>query len=132
MPLLVGHDEAVAGWVAANLGITIAPPYTALGVTNDAGTLIGGAVFHGRSCGNIDVTIYGPRAMTRSAIRAAMAYVFVQLGCTRLTARCRRSNRAMVRLLPRLGFKHEGVQRGYYWGEDAMMWGMLKTECRWL
>lgn len=135
MPLVTGHDGAVADWVAARLGIAIAPPYVALGVLNDTGTLIGGAVFSGRSGANIDVTIYGPGAMTRPALRAGFAYVFGQLRCERLTARCKRSNVAMRRLMERLGFTYEGTQRRY-WGpersDDAMLYGMTRDECRWL
>jgi RimJ/RimL family protein N-acetyltransferase len=135
MPILTGHDASVANWVAAHLGITIAPPYTALGVLDAAGAAIGGAVFSGYSGANIDITIYGPRALTRPAIRATFRYVFGQLRCARLTARCKRSNVAMRRLLERLGFRHEGTQRRY-WGEgrenDALLYGMTKDECRWI
>lgn len=135
MPLLLGHDASVANWVAARLGIAIAPPYVALGVLDGAGTLIGGAVFSGFSGANIDVTIYGPRAMTRQAMRAGFAYVFGQLRCERLTARCKRSNAQMRRLMERLGFVHEGTQRRY-WGagreNDAIVYGMTRDDCRWL
>ena len=135
MPLLAGHDEAVAEWVATNLGVTIAPPYVSLGVLGADGVLIGGAVFSGYSGANIDVTIYGPRAMTRAAMRAGFGYVFGQLRCERLTARCKRSNASMRRLIDRLGFKYEGAQRRY-WGpdrnDDAMVYGMTRDECRWL
>ena len=135
MTVLTGHDDAVAQWVAANLGVTIAPPYVALGVLDAAGVLIGGAVFSGYSGANIDVTIYGPRAMTREALRAGFAYVFSQLRCERLTARCKRSNAVMRRLMDRLGFRYEGTQRRY-WGSDrnsdAMVYGMTREECRWI
>lgn len=134
MPLLTGHDAAIADWVAARLGVTIAPPYVAMGVLDADGTLIGGAVFSGKGGANIDVTIYGPRAMTREALRAGFAYVFGQLRCERLTARCKRTNVAMRRLMERLGFAYEGTQRRY-WGEgrenDAMLYGMTRDECRW-
>lgn len=135
MSLLIGHDAAVADWVAANLGITIAPPYAAIGVLDDGGRLAGGAVFTGWDGANIDVTVYGPRAVSRAALRAAFAYVFVQLRCQRLTARCRRSNVVSRRFMERLGFKHEGTQRRY-WGptrdHDAMLYGMTRDECRWI
>jgi RimJ/RimL family protein N-acetyltransferase len=135
MPILTGHDDAVAQWVAGNLGVTIAPPYVSLGVLGADSVLIGGAVFSGYSGANIDVTIYGPRAMTRAAMRASFGYVFGQLRCERLTARCKRSNASMRRLMDRLGFKHEGTQRRY-WGpdrnDDAMVYGMTRDECRWL
>lgn len=135
MPLITGHDDAVANWVAVRLGITIAPPYTALGVLDGAGTLIGGAVFHGHCGASIDVTIYAPRALTRGALRATCQYVFGQLRCERLGAYCKRSNAGMRALMERLGFRLEGVARRY-WGagrdNDAMIYGMLRTECLWL
>jgi RimJ/RimL family protein N-acetyltransferase len=135
MPLLTGHDDAVANWVAAGLGITIAPPYTAIGVIDASGRLIGGAVFTAWDGANIDVTVYGPRAMTRGALRAGCRYAFGQLRCERITARCKRTNKAMRDLMERLGFVHEGTQRRF-WGagreNDAMLYGMLKNDCRWL
>lgn len=135
MPLLTGHDQAVATWVAAHLGIPIAPPYVALGVIDASGTLIGGAVFHGHCGASIDVTIYGPGALTRGALRATCQYVFGQLRCERLGAFCRRTNVPTRKLVERLGFRLEGVARSY-WEEgragDAMIYGMLKAECRWL
>lgn len=135
MPLLTGHDAAVTNWVAARLGISIAPPYTALGVLDVAGTLIGGAVFSGYSGANIDVTIYGQGAASKPVLAAGFRYVFGQLRCERLTARCKRSNAAMRKHMDFLGFKHEGTQRRY-WGptrnDDALLFGMTRDECRWI
>lgn len=135
MQILFGHDVEVAQWVGDRLGTVIVPPYTALGVVDGTGTLRGGAVFGDFTGSNIEVTVYGPGAMQRGVVRAVLHYAFVQLGCLRITARTRRDNRPMRDLLPRLGFRWEGLARRFYGpsrAEDACLYGMLRSDCRWI
>lgn len=133
--IVYGQDADVAAWVGKRLDTVFSPPYTALGVTARDGRLIGGMVFNDYNGSNIEVTAYGPGAIDRESIRAMFAYAFVQLGCLRLTARTRRSNHSMRELLTRLGFKHEGIQQGY-WGRskanDCFLYGLTRTKCKWI
>ena len=52
--------------------------------------------------------------MQRGIIRGVYHYVFIQCGANRLTAKPRRSNVVLRRLLPRLGFQFETVMKKYY------------------
>jgi RimJ/RimL family protein N-acetyltransferase len=65
-----------------------------------------------------------------------MDYAFVQLGCCRLTARTRRSNKPMRRMLPKMGFMYEGTMRRFYGptrADDAFCYGMYPANAiRWL
>jgi len=133
--IVYGHDAAVAEWMGGRLDTVFAPPYVALGVTNSEGRLVGGLLFNDYNGQNIEVTAYGPGAVTKESVGAMFNYAFVQLGCWRLTARTRRSNHTMRELLTRLGFKHEGIQQGY-WGRskanDCFLYGMTRQNCKWI
>jgi hypothetical protein len=112
--LVFGQDELVANWVGINLGLTIHKPYTAIGGTTDGQSLAIGAVFNQWNGSNIEITLYGPGALRRGAIRGIYHYVFVQLGAQRLSATTRRSNKLMCRKLSKLGFECEGVGKRFF------------------
>lgn len=132
MRIVTGHDKAVADWMGANMGVQFAQPYTAIGVVNADGTLIGGAVFNCFMGTDIEVSVYGcGGAFSRSALRFGFEYIFGQLKCDRATARVDRDNHVMRQLMRRLGFKREGLQRGRY-DRGRVLYGMLRDECRWL
>jgi hypothetical protein len=134
--VIADRHEAIALWVGDKLGIRFAPPLQAIGFAADNGWLRGGAVFTGFNGCNIDITIAGHGCMTRSNLQTVYTYVFGQLGCERMTARVRRSNLPMRRLLethPWLGFRQEGMQRRY-WGptehDDVIVYGVLRSDFR--
>jgi hypothetical protein len=112
--LVFGEDELVANWVGVNLGLTIVPPYTAIGGTLDGQSLVIGAVFNKWNGSNIEITLYGPGALRRGAIRAIYHYTFAQLGAQRVSATTRRSNKLMCRKLHKLSFEFEGVAKRFY------------------
>lgn len=114
MNLVFGEDRLVADWVGINLGLEIVPPYTAIGGTTDGDALCIGAVFNNWNKSNLDITLYGPGAIRRTAIRAIYHYVFNQLGAQRLTALTRRSNTLMRKKLHKLSFKYEGISERYF------------------
>lgn len=123
MRLVFGHDDDVADFVSQSLGIVIYPPFTAIGFAKASG-LVGGAVFNGFNGSNIEVTMYAPRGMLRGVLRALAHYTFVQLRCNRVTARTKRSNKPVQRMLTRGGFAFEGVMKRYF-GPDRMDDAML-------
>lgn len=112
-------------------------PYSsaeALGVVRD-GELIGGAVFHNWQGHDIQVSIAfdDPRWMRRRILRRLFAYPFVTLGCTRLTALTAADAGHVRRLLEGLGFTLEGRHpRGLGPDTDAVSYGLLSDDCRWL
>lgn len=136
MIVVYGEDAFVAEWAGGHLGKPFDPPFTAIGFSKDGATLSGAAVFNGWNGSNIDVTIYGPGCLSRESIRAVYEYVFGQIGAQRLTARTKRSNKRMQRLLPRLGFVHECVARRWYGPEranDAIVAALFREAAlRWL
>lgn len=136
MRILLGHDRAVAEWAAKKMDATFHAPLTAIGFLRDDGTLSGAAIFNGWNRSNIDVTCYGPGCMTRQTIGAVYRYAFDQLGANRVTARTARSNKRMQRLLPRIGFRWEGIAPRYYGAEranDAIVYRLFREDAeKWL
>lgn len=97
-------------------------------------TLIAGVAYTNRRDHEIHGHIFAdPGSLTRGFIRAMFHYPFYQLGVRRITACARVSNHQSRKFLHRVGFALEGMQRsGYQDGEDKMLFGMLREECRWL
>ena len=134
MKLLVGWDKAVARWVGERLGLEDFGQYTAIGIVDDQ-SIIGGAVFNNYRHPNIEVTFATstPRWCSRSILRGIFAYPFLQLKCSRLTAVTEAKNQSVRTFLLHLGFREEGqMRRAFPNGEDAVIHGMLREECRWL
>ena len=133
MELLFGQDEAVAEWASARLGTSIVRPYVAIGVW-DGSKLRAAMVFNDFTGANIEITVASdPAGSTRAAVRQAFAYPFRQAGCRRLTMRTRADHAVMLDIAGRLGFRREGVLREFYDdGCDAVVFGLLRSECRWI
>lgn len=73
-----------------------------------------------------------PRWATRSILKAAFGYPFVQLPCVRLTAYTGKNMPHVRQFLERLGFQQEGIVRRGFADDDAVIYGMLKEECKWI
>ena len=113
MKLVFGEDEAIAAYVGAALGIDIHPPCTAIGFEHPVKGIVGGAVFNCYNGSNIELTMVLPK-VSRGIIRALAHYAFIQLKVTRVTARTKRSNARVRRILPKLGFAFEFPQVRYF------------------
>jgi hypothetical protein len=131
-----GRDDEVARWAAFNLKQVISPPYVAIGFTRDGTHWHGAAVFNEWNFSNIEITIYGPGCLSPGSIGCAYRYVFNQIKANRLTARTRRSNSLMRRLLPRLGFTYETTLKRYYGPDrkdDAFLFALFPEQAvKWM
>lgn len=140
--IVYGADDAVAEWVS--LGLTGRKDSfklsKALGVLCD-GQLVAGIVFNNYQEKNdssplsIEMTIYSvdKRWCTRHNLRKIFAYPFAQLRLERVQAVCSAHNEGVIMFLKKIGFMQEGRHRmAYFDGGDALSFGMLKHECRWL
>jgi len=128
------HDE-ILDMVEQGLGIELHPPYIPFGMFRD-GELIGGVIFNEYNGANIEVTVYAPTGMKRGCIRDVMLYVFKDLKCTRLTARTKKSNAPVKKMLRGLGFVYEGTMLRYYGagpGDSALFYRLDPENAeRWL
>lgn len=135
--ILIGADTMIAEMVAGRIPHMNGRSFgvcTALGVVRN-GVLLGGVVYHAYVVHDVQVSI----AMERSGwalpgtLRALFDYPFNQLGVRRMTAIVGRKNKKSRRLVEGLGFKLEGVHpKGADGIEDAMSYGLLKENCKWI
>lgn len=59
-------------------------------------------------------------------------YPFSQMGCKRVTAIVKKKHKKYINFYKKLGFEQEGVLRSFFLDGDAVILGMLKSECKWL
>lgn len=129
--ILAGHDATVAKWVSEKLGCSFHNVVLAPGVIDDTGLLIGGAVLSDHSRFDVELTYYGPGTVSIRLARLLAKFVFEDLGCERCTMRVPRTNKAMLRGAPKIGFQHEGLARRLYGPgkkNDAVLFGLLRED----
>jgi RimJ/RimL family protein N-acetyltransferase len=127
-------NEEVARWIMEVIG-TPYYGYRTAGLVRD-GEIIAGILcdrFGIRECQMHIATKEGSHWATRDNCAIAFGYVFNYLRRERVTVETPVSNTRMVRVNDHLGFMREGVKRCVTAdGGDAIIFGMLKDECRWL
>lgn len=92
-------------------------------------------VYNWKDESNIGMSIAAtsPKWCNRKAIKIAFGFPFIQLGMNRVTSIIRETNEKSIKLVKGLGFRFEGEMRGYYEnGDSALMFGLLKNECKWI
>ena len=134
--ILARADRDVADWMIRRCPyLELASHFTAIGLLED-GELIAGVLFDEFTHFSIDMhvaAIPGRRWLTREYMGECFRYPFLQLGVQRITGRVPASNAAARRFDEHLGFTLEGrCRRALAGGEDLLIYGMLKDECRWL
>jgi RimJ/RimL family protein N-acetyltransferase len=131
---IIGADEFIARWVGEQLGIDDFGECVTFAIVAEQ-ELIAGIVFNNYRDPSIEVTMasISPRWCTRSIMRTVFSYPFHQIGCKRITASVEDMNQPVRAFLCHLGFRQEGVMRqAFRTGRDAVIFGMLRDECRWL
>lgn len=136
--IVLGRDAEVAAWVGARVtpGIEDFGASVAIGVSSPEEVLLAGAVYNNWRHPNIEITfaVESPKWASRAAIACILRYPFVQLGCLRITAfTASRNERARAFLVnPLIGFEQEGYHPNGFPEDDAVSYGLLRRNCRWL
>jgi len=108
---------------------------SAIGVMED-GRLIAGVIYNNYYPNiSIEMSIYSvdKRWATRQNLRAFFHYPFIQLNLKRVTTLCSANEGDIIMFNQRLGFSKEGFHpEAHASGDDAISFGMLKKDCRWL
>ena len=133
--LLIGADQYVAHWVLQKVGDLV--PNEILGAVGSMrnGRIVGGVIYHEhRPERMISMIAAGePGWLTRGKLRKLFTYPFDELGVRRLNAVVDAANERAIEFNTKLGFKVEGrIRAAMDNGNDAVVLGMLKPECRWL
>lgn len=101
----------------------------------DGGTLFGavGLKFENAWDGQLSIYVERPDFLSRATLAALFDMAFTGLGLARLTCHIAKGNKRARRFVERLGWKLEGVKRkGFDGRRDAVIYGLLAGECRWL
>lgn len=126
--ILKGHSAEMAAWAGRRLGTSFQPPFTAWGITDRTGAIVGAVVFNDYDARNIEVTVIGPGAFRKDTIREIGRHCFDDLNCKRVSLTTRASNDLVRSLIERMGGELEGRKRDYYDDDDAVIYGVLKTD----
>ena len=139
MEFFSNKEDLICMWMAERLP-GYAPddfkPCSTIGFMRD-GQLVAGVLFNNfrESCRDVQLTIAAdtPSWIGKDSLRVIFEYVFIQLGCVRLTVSIAKKNKRPRRLAEGLGFKYEGnLRKGFDGVEDCIIYGMLHSECRWI
>jgi RimJ/RimL family protein N-acetyltransferase len=141
--ILYGKNKELTDWVSYNvLGITKAYDDNSKAIGNIVdGELVAAVTynhFRARPTGEfltVEMGIYTthPKWATRDFLRAIFEYPFIQIGMPRVETSCEAKNTKVVEFNKKMGFVFEGIRREYWpMGGDAMLFSMLKDECKWL
>ena len=97
---------------------------------NDAKGVV---LYKNYASGDIEMICAGePGWVTPGVLKFVLSYPFQQLNCNRITCLAHRKNKAMRSYLERMGFKLEGVKRKALNGTDIIIYGLLRSENRWV
>ena len=131
--LLVNRDDYVSAWVQSKLEDFYFRDCKAIGIIKKQ-KLIAAVVYSNLRDGQIEATIVieDKNWANKAILYALFAYPFKQCNCHRILVTVRDNNKKSIKLAKRLGFKHEGVLRQMFPPNDAVLLGMLRSECKWL
>jgi RimJ/RimL family protein N-acetyltransferase len=136
MTPIFGRDKEVKTWVEDMLGgMNLQEPFVAIGM-EDKGEIVAGVVYNNyRNGRDIEVHLAGKDGKlwaTKKALGVWFGYPFNQLGVERITASVAGKNMKARKFDEHVGFIQEGVMRGALPNDDLIIYGMLRTECRWI
>jgi len=129
------EDERLVAWAEEQIGGRCREDAVAIGLERDS-ELRGVAVFDTftpTSC-MVHLASDGSRRwMTRELITRVFAYPFLQCRFRRISCIASETNTDSLRIIRHFGWVQEGVIReGGTEGEDLLLFGMLREECRFL
>jgi hypothetical protein len=128
--------EMVGKYIMEETGMELVPGmYSAMMIVNDQKDFVAGVVFSNFRKTDVEVSCAGETAVAwrPSVCTAVFKYIFEQLGCVRCTSITVKGNKRARAFLEGLGFQLEGnVRLGYDGRRDALIYGLLRSECRFL
>ena len=120
-------------WAGGIIGIKDFGPAFAMGIIG-SGAIAAVAVFHNYRNPSIEVSMASvtPRWGTKEIFKALTSYPFIQLNCRRITATTEAKNQSVRTFLQRFGFTEEGYHPHVFPDGDAVTYGLLRENCKWL
>lgn len=132
MTLRIVPDPEGAEHYLKLCGYILVPPFQGITIVDDD-EVVRGAIgidkFDGCDC---HVSAYGNGYWSKGILHGFFHWVFAQLNCSRASFQTLSQNQHTVRALEFLGAKYEGTKRSAVNGQDVLLYGMLRDECRFL
>jgi hypothetical protein len=131
--------QSIIKWYEGRIKDDITPPYSCFAWVNQWGAYTSAVMFNDfrvskqKESANIEVHLQSEKKISRNLLETVAVYVFDTLKCTRLTAKPHRSNKKLLQLLPRIGFKYECTLKRYYGPskeDDALVFCMFKEDAQ--
>lgn len=133
--IVTDNPARVYDFVRKHTAVNLVSGVQALGLERD-GELIAGVLYDGFNGVNVWMHVAGEpgrKWLTRSFLRAAFAYPFIQLGCTRVSGYVEAWNREARRFDEHIGFTKEAVLRGAASdGGDVILYVMRREDCKYV
>lgn len=139
--LLYGADKEVSEWAAAQFKQPkdYFDPCTAIGIV-EKDKIIAAVIYNNQKESQgvpfmLEMTIASvdKRWATRHNLNALFSYPFTQLNLRRVNTQCDSTDEGLIMFNKRLGFVEEGRHRSAFpSGVDAISFGMMKEDCKWL
>ncbi len=125
----VRHDDASAREIAESaFGKKIYEPFVGLVLRNSYGCADGACIFNNFDGRDVHFTCINRRPMRMADARFVANYVFKTMDCHRCTAITARHNAPARKALRQLGFRIEGFLREHFPDDDAVVYGLLRSE----
>lgn len=131
------HDAIgprIVAWYEAQGNSRVFGPYAAIGFLSPNGEIKGAVILiNYQHEANIEAHVYVPRVITKANIKRVYKFVFEELKCTRLTAIPKRSNKKLLKILPKMSFTFNGVLPRYYGKDkkdDGIAYGLMPENAK--
>jgi RimJ/RimL family protein N-acetyltransferase len=137
LSLVFEQNPVFSRYAAQKIGVNGFGPHSTIGVFD--GDRIVAVIVYSRYDGHqceISIATESPTWASRRILAALFSYPFNQLKVKRAGLIIRADNAKSISLATRLGFKRETNEQGLRQycrdGESAHVFGMLKSECKWI
>ena len=133
LQILLNRDDYVSAWLQSKIPGISFHDCKAIGIIKNQ-KLIAGVVYHNLRDGQIEasIAVTDKNWANKTILYALFAYPFKQCNCHRILVTVRDNNNKSIKLAKILCFKHEGKLRQMFPPHDAVLLGLLRSECKWL
>lgn len=133
MKVEVGLTPDILTFVESSVDFPLSSGTTGVVSYTDSGELAAAVVFTSPLYGNTFLSIAAAKNFwaKKEFFWEIFHHGFDTLQSTGLSTMVRADNFRSLRLVHALGFRLEGVMRGFVFG-DMLLFGMLRGECKWL
>ena len=139
MRVSTDNQRLLSFWISNHIsgGAIYNIEHFSFGVYNDENKLVGVYQFanHLEEQRQVDiqVALTDPRAVNRSIMRMIFSYAFDYLAVRRINAHVSVNNTRSIKTCLRAGYQIDGILRqGGIFGEDVILFGMLRSDCRFI